>query len=542
LSNEQVIFVPRLEIDQRAVEVAADATIVDAAAQLGIEIPTLCFSRECTPSTSCLVCLVKLRPSGKIVPACATKVADGMVVESETAEVHNLRRNALELLLSDHLGDCVAPCSIGCPAEMNIPQMLRQIAAGELHDAIITIKADIALPAVLGRICPAPCENACRRKSLDESVGICELKRIAADADLATSDPYRPTCKASSGKRVAVIGGGPAGLAAAYHLAQDGHACTIFDENERLGGMLHTAELKDKLPLEVLQAEIDQILRLGVETRLGVRLGRDISLAELREQFDAVLLAIGSSAATQAPTWQVKVAGKGIAVTKRTYQTNVAGVFAVGNAIRGQGTTAIRSVGEGKEGAAAVDQFLAGHNVAGYPASFTTRIGKMEPVELVQLAFATGHEAADAIETIANEDAAAQAERCLHCDCRALTSCKLRHYSAVYNADPRRFKSERRRYEVDVHHPDVIFEPGKCIDCGLCVQISSAAGEPIGMAFIGRGYDVRVGVPLGHTLADALQYSAAECIAACPTAALAWKTDAPCSFHVPSGPAVTHQN
>ena len=146
---------PRITIDQREIDVPAGSTILDAAESLGIEIPTLCFARQCEPSTSCLVCLVKLLPSGRLVPACATLTADGMQVESETEEVHALRRNTLELLLSDHLGDCVAPCSFGCPAQMNIPQMLRQIAAGQLREALITVKADIALPAVLGRICPA---------------------------------------------------------------------------------------------------------------------------------------------------------------------------------------------------------------------------------------------------------------------------------------------------------------------------------------------------------------------------------------------------
>ncbi len=194
---------PRLTIDQRRIEVPAGSTILDAAEQLGIEIPTLCFSRQCEPSTSCLVCLVKLLPSGRIVPACATPVAEGMQVESETDEVHAVRRSTLELLLSDHLGDCVAPCSFGCPAQMNIPQMLRQIAAGELREALITVKADIALPAVLGRICPAPCEKVCRRGNLDGSIAICELKRIVADVDLDSAEPYLPPCRPASGKRVA---------------------------------------------------------------------------------------------------------------------------------------------------------------------------------------------------------------------------------------------------------------------------------------------------------------------------------------------------
>ncbi len=172
--------------------------------------------------------MVKLTASGRFVPACATAAAEGMEVESETAEVHQLRRDALELLLSDHLGDCLAPCWFACPARMDIPRMLRQIAAGDLRRAIATVKRDIALPAVLGRVCPAPCEKACRRGGLDAAVAICQLKRYVADVDLASGDPYVPACGPATGRRVAILGAGPTGLSAAYYLAQQGHACTML--------------------------------------------------------------------------------------------------------------------------------------------------------------------------------------------------------------------------------------------------------------------------------------------------------------------------
>jgi NADH dehydrogenase/NADH:ubiquinone oxidoreductase subunit G len=119
--------------------------------------------------------------------------------------------------------------------------------------------------------------------------------------------------------------------------------------------------------------------------------------------------------------------------------------------------------------------------------------------------------------------AQAQAARCLHCDCRGLASCKLRRYATLYGADPRRYKAPRRQFQQDAQHAQVIYEPGKCIDCGLCVEIAAASGEKLGLTYIGRGFDVRIGVPLGHSLAEALTKVAAQCVAACPTAALAWK-------------------
>jgi len=121
------------------------------------------------------------------------------------------------------------------------------------------------------------------------------------------------------------------------------------------------------------------------------------------------------------------------------------------------------------------------------------------------------------------DQAAVQASRCMHCDCRALHSCKLRKYADLYGADTRRYKGQRREFEQDANHTDVIYEPGKCIDCGLCIQIAAAAGESLGLTFIGRGFDVRVAVPLDRHLDEALRQVAAKCAGACPTGALVMK-------------------
>ena len=226
---------PKLTIDGNSIEVPPGTSLLQAAGRLGIGIPTLCYLDGYRPSTSCLVCVVKVRSGnssgGRVVPSCGTMAEDGMVVESETEDVHHLRRTALELLLSDHLGDCLAPCHFACPAHMDVPGMLRQIAASEPVNAIATVKHDIALPAVLGRICPKPCEKGCRRTGADGPVAVCQLKRFVADQDLACDEPYVPPCDAATGKRVAVLGAGPTGLSAAYYLAQRGHACTLFDDH-----------------------------------------------------------------------------------------------------------------------------------------------------------------------------------------------------------------------------------------------------------------------------------------------------------------------
>ncbi|MDT8303241.1 MAG: 2Fe-2S iron-sulfur cluster-binding protein, partial [Sedimentisphaerales bacterium] len=125
---------PKLFIDNREVEVNSGATILDAAGKLGIEIPTMCFLKDYKPSTSCMVCVVKIEGLASLVPACATVAVEGMRVESSSEVVFQARKVALELLLSDHLGDCLGPCQMICPADMDIPLMIRQIAAGKLRD------------------------------------------------------------------------------------------------------------------------------------------------------------------------------------------------------------------------------------------------------------------------------------------------------------------------------------------------------------------------------------------------------------------------
>jgi ferredoxin len=187
----------------------------------------------------------------------------------------------------------------------------------------------------------------------------------------------------------------------------------------------------------------------------------------------------------------------------------------------------VRSVADGKESATAFDQFLRGVPIVGQIRPFTTRIGRMEGDELIRFAHGvspqTLEKPADRLSGYAADEAAAQASRCLHCDCRGLESCKLRQYSIEYGADPSRFKAGRREFVQDDRHSEVIFEPGKCIDCGLCIQIASTLGEKIGLTFVGRGFNVRVAVPLDHSLADALRRAASECVAACPTGALVSK-------------------
>lgn len=516
---------PTVTIDGRSVAVPPGTTILEAAARLGIEIPTLCYLPGCRPGTSCLVCLVKLCGANRLVPSCATAVVDGMEIESETDEVRALRRTSLELLLSEHHGDCLGPCQLGCPAHMDIPRMLRAIAAGDFRRAIATIKEQIALPAVLGYVCPKPCEKTCRRAVADHAVAICDLKRLVAEADLQSGDPYLPECSPATGKCVSVVGAGPTGLAAAYYLRRAGHEVVLWETREILGGRLREQFTAEQLPRTVLDAEIGQALRLGVDVRTGA--AAEVPLDELRRTSDAVLLSCGAQLAETIRAWGLAPAAHGIEVTKGGFATNVPGVFAAGSAIHKR-PMVVRSVADGHEVAEAIGHSLRGEPTQDSHASshgtgktFSVRLGRLERAEVEAWIAQMPAAEAQTASTDPLAEAAARAARCLHCDCVKADHCRLRTVAARYGADPHRYRHGHVPLVRPVGREKVVYDASKCIRCGLCIEIATTAGESLGLAFIGRGFDVRVGVPFDRSLEEALAKTAERCIAACPTAALA---------------------
>jgi NADPH-dependent glutamate synthase beta subunit-like oxidoreductase len=192
--------------------------------------------------------------------------------------------------------ECLAPCQATCPAQIRIPAYIAAIGEGRYEDAVRIIKEANPLPLVCGRICPHPCEAACRRGDADEGVDINHLKRFAADYELRSGTRIAMPKLAPSGKRVAVIGGGPSGLSCANFLARLGHGVTIFEAMPKAGGMLRYGIPEYRLPKKILDWEIAGILDLGVELRVDQRLGRDFTLDDLlgTQGFDAVYVAVGA--------------------------------------------------------------------------------------------------------------------------------------------------------------------------------------------------------------------------------------------------------
>lgn len=281
-------------IDGVEVEATAEDTILSSAKRAGIEIPTLCFSEDTAIYGACGVCVVEAEGVPKLLRACSAKPQEGYKVHTDSERVVRARKTALELLLSDHTGDCRGPCKLNCPAKTDCQKYVNEIKDGKYFDAVSTVYDAFPLPASIGRVCPHPCEDACRRQLVEEPISIAFLKAFAADKVLESGNTYKIPVAGDSGKRVAIIGGGPAGLTAAVKLREYGHAVTIFDQQPKMGGMLRYGIPQYRLPKEVLDAEIAIIAESGVEMKNGVKLGKDIDFDTLTKTYDAVLIAIGA--------------------------------------------------------------------------------------------------------------------------------------------------------------------------------------------------------------------------------------------------------
>lgn len=681
-----------LTIDGRQVSVAEGTTVLEAAGQLGIRIPTLCHVPGLEPASSCFVCAVQIEGRRGLSPSCALPAAEGMKVTTSSEEVRSVRRVALELLLSDHAGECVAPCSARCPAGLDIAGFVREIVAGDVARSMEIITRRLALPGALGRICPRLCEQGCRRGDYDDGLAIGPLHRYSADLDQESASPYFPPCLPASGKSVAIVGAGPAGLAAAYFLLQQGHGCTLFDAEAAPGGMLRYGIPAFRLPKDALDAEIGVIRRMGAEFRMNSRWGRDFSLAELHGRHDAVFLAIGAQRAqglrcegeelalsaieflrlvadgnppslgdhvvvvgggntamdcaraavrlgpksvkvlyrrtrnempclmqeveeaeaegvvcetliaparlerdgdhqllltclrtelgktdasgrrspvpiegsehvvecstviaaigqsverTLAEAEGLRVTGWGIAADDRTLATNLPGVFAGGDAVLGA-DLAVRAVAAGRAAAASIGQYLRGEPVTGEdrhaavvfrPVDDAERalifrgIENAARVPMPEIEEKRRLEAFDEVATgLTAADAAREARRCMTCGCRKSSCCTVRDLATEFGADPNRFAGERRRFAQDTSHPEIIYEPGKCIMCDACVRIAAAAGEPLGLTAVGRGFDVTVAAPFGGSMSEALRDVGLRCAEACPSGALALRSARSCDM------------
>jgi len=509
----------RITIDHIPVEAENGLTIMQAAEQAGIRIPSLCYLPGHTNHPSCMVCMVKDLGSGKMIPSCAAIAEEGMNLSANGEEVREARKEALELLLSDHVGDCEAPCRLSCPAFLNIPLMNRLIAAGRFQEALQVVRQEIALPLVLGTICPAPCENACRRKKVDEPVSICLLKRFTAQ-DKSVRTLGLEAVALTTGKRIAIIGTGPAGLSAAFHLLRMGHACDLFEKQKLPGGALRSAVPDDLLPKQLLDADIESIRIMGGVFVMNTPVTREFWNRTVLHGYDAVILATG---------FREEHPLDGFGMEQ--------GVFRCGSVVSEQ-LLSVRSVAQGKQAAVDTDAFLNHKKNNRKTIRFNSFIGPLKEPELTEylkesIPDRRIHPVKEYTDGFSAEEAINEAMRCMHCDCRKQDSCKLRQYADEYGADRKRFAATERNLVVkNLQHNRVVYEPEKCIRCGLCVEITQREQETLGLAFAGRGFDVRIKVPFNGTMEEGLKKTATACVGACPTGALAFRDNVEKADHL----------
>ena len=666
-----------LTINGKQITAPEGSTILEAARANGIDIPTLCYDKAVEIYGACGLCVVEAEGIPKLLRSCSAKCTEGMVVNTESDRVVQSRKIAMELLMSAHDGDCVAPCQLNCPARTDCQGYVGLIANGEYESAIKLIKNKIPLPASIGRVCPHPCEKACRRKNVEDPINIAQLKAFAADIDL-NKDSYMPDVMERSGKKVAIIGGGPAGLTAAYYLNIMGHDVTVYDMMEKMGGMLRYGIPQYRLPKEVLDKEIAIIEKSGVKLVNNVKLGKDFTIESLKAENDAVIVAVGAwqSSSMRTPgedlegvyggidflravikgnapaigervaicgggntamdacrtavrlgakevyviyrrtrnempadqleideaeeegviykfltnplsfngengklksvTLQIMELGEPDASGRRRpvpvegkteeipldsvilaigqklvqkdvseltlnergnieadpdfFTTSIDGVFAIGDATNRGASIAIEAIGEADRCAKAVDAYLNGQQI-------DTRVPYISKRDESKIDYSDREKAARLTPEVlpadvrnknfdevslgfTEEEAKAEADRCLECGCREYYKCKLLNVAQRYDIDPSRFEGEMpQKYTRDAN-AFIERNTAKCILCGLCVRSCREVMDIHALGLMGRGFTTEPSPAFALPLDQTKCNNCGLCVQLCPTGAL----------------------
>lgn len=282
-----------IKIDGKEVEVKQGKTILEVAEENGISIPTLCYHEQISKTTSCHLCLVKDKKTGNYIPSCSLQITDGMDIEATSDDIFEKRKTTLNLLLSEHSGDCEAPCTMACPAGIQIEEYLRAARKGDFKETLKIIKNRLPLPMSIGRVCPRFCEQDCRRNVIDDqAVNINDVKRFAADLHY---EDYLEELPELTDNKVAIVGAGPAGYAVAYYLRLKGIKSDLYDMMPKPGGMLRYGIPEYRLPKDILDTELAHFEKMGgIEIYCNKKLGQDLKLDQLKEDYDAVAITIGS--------------------------------------------------------------------------------------------------------------------------------------------------------------------------------------------------------------------------------------------------------
>jgi len=515
---------PEIKINNIALSANPDDTILSAAKRAGIPIPTMCWIKDFKPSTSCMVCVVQDLRNGKIMTSCSALVEEGMDISTDNEEVLDMRKSALNLLLSEHNGDCEAPCQRVCPAEMNIPLMNRLISENRIDEALKVVKETIAIPAILGYICPAPCEKACRRKDIDEPVSICLLKRFLGENEL--NKVTLPHPKPDNAAKIAIVGAGAAGLSAAFYLAKKGFICHIYDSNELPGGKIRTAVTEEQLPRKVLDREIEAIKSLDVAFYQNQTISTTDIINKLSNDYSYILFATGTANTIHTEDFEQTTNSnlKELSI----YKVNNCFIFAP-TLVPSKSNLAVRAAALGKKSSQWIMEFIEKQYVSTPEHRFNSvykRITVEDQDEFLKEAknHSPREKATEHLLGFSKEDAIKEAGRCLHCDCRKKETCILRVLSSDYKASQRVYTLATHPKTVrNTDHDLIVFETLKCIKCGICIQTAQAEGDKTGFAYVGRGFDVQLAIPIEKNIRELTNETVISCAKNCPTGAISLK-------------------
>jgi len=279
-----------------------------------LSILRMCHAQSCGKCTPCRIGLGQLEgmlekvldgadtaPTIEFMEKTATAIADtadcAIGYEAANMVLNSLRQYGDDYKAHIEQGHCIhgskyaISCTAVCPAHVDVPGYIALVMAGRNEDAIRLIRKDNPFPAVCGYVCEHPCEEHCRRSMMDDAVNICGIKRYAVDHAGAIEPPV---CAASTGKKVAIVGGGPGGLTTAYFLTLMGHKTVVYEQRQKLGGMLRYGIPDYRLPQKILEKDIQYIIDTGVDVVMNTNIGMDITMEELKKQYDAVYISIGA--------------------------------------------------------------------------------------------------------------------------------------------------------------------------------------------------------------------------------------------------------